>query len=187
MLQKRNARVFAATLVSIIAAGAILRVLGNHPPEAGAFSLSGYYQLDSTEDTISSRADQFAGRWNRIEVYCEQLCQRKVSEFKTLGPGGDLDNICCHFIVFSRLASPDGAVAATESWQRQLSIAPDRIGGGNERTIRICVAVDDMLGRPTDSQIKRTEAVVEALGRKFDIPAWAIHYPDNWWLGCLNY
>ena len=186
MLQKRNARVFAATLISIIAVGAILRVLGNNPPAAGAFSLSGYYQFDPAEDTISSRADQFVGRWNKVEVCCEQLDKRRVNEFKTFGGGGDIGNICCHFVVFSRLASPDGAVAATENWQRQLSIAPDRVDGGNERTIRICVAVDENLGRPTDSQIKRTEAVVEALGRKFDIPASAIDYPENWWLGSLN-
>jgi len=186
MLPKRNARVFAATLISIIAAGTILRVLGSNPPAAGAFSLSGYYQLDSAEDIITSRAGQFAGRWSKIEVCCQQLSQHRVSRFETFGGDGDLGSNCCHFIVFSTLASPDGAVAATENWQRQLSIAPDRVGGGNERTIRICVAVDDRLGRPTDSQIKRTEAIVEALGRKFDIPAWAIDYPPNWWLGSLN-
>ncbi len=185
MVQKRNARVFAATLVSIIATGAILRVLGSNPPAAGAFSLSGYYQLDTAEDAISSRADQFVGRWNKIVIYCDRLDERRVSEFKTLG-GGNPGSTCCHFVVFSSLASSDGEVEATENWQRQLSIAPDRIGGGNERTIRICVAVDAKLGRPTDSQIKRAEAVVEALSRKFDIPAWAIEYPDNWWLGSLN-
>jgi hypothetical protein len=34
--------------------------------------------------------------------------------------------------------------------------------------------------RPTDFQIKRTEALVEGLSRKFDIRPESIHYPDNW-------
>jgi len=34
--------------------------------------------------------------------------------------------------------------------------------------------------RPTDFQIKRTEALVEELSRKFNIRPESIHYPDNW-------
>ncbi|MHC4175850.1 MAG: hypothetical protein ACYS9C_18665 [Planctomycetota bacterium] len=34
--------------------------------------------------------------------------------------------------------------------------------------------------RPTDFQIKRTEALVERLSRKFNIRPESIHYPDNW-------
>ena len=171
MLQKRNARVFAATIASIIVGGLILRILGGNPPATGAFSLSGYYKREPAEDAISSRAEQFVGRWNRIEIYCGQ----------TFGNASD-----CHFIVCSRPAAEDGQAAATENWKRQLSIAPDKAGGAHERTIRICVAADGRRCWPTDSQIKRTEAVVEALSRKFDIPASAIDYPHNWWLAGLS-
>ena len=176
MVEKRNARVFGATVAAIVVGGALLRLLGGNPPAAGAFSLSGYYQLESAEDAISSRAEQFIGRWHRIEVYCGDA----------FAVPDDPAGPCCHFVVFSRSASEDGEAAATENWQRQLSIAPNQTWTGTERTIRICVSVDGTIGRPTDSQIKKTEAVVEALSRRFDIPTSAIDYPANWWLGSLK-
>jgi hypothetical protein len=51
---------------------------------------------------------------------------------------------------------------------------------GNKRTIYISVMADDKATRPTDFQIKRTEALVEGLSRKFNIRPESIHYPDNW-------
>ena len=72
---------------------------------------------------------------------------------------------------------------------------------GSEQTIYICVIADDKVtrpvrnstmgniiqkgkitngARPTDFQIKRTEALVEGLSRKFNIRPEYIHYPDNW-------
>ncbi len=78
----------------------------------------------------------------------------------------------------------------------------------SEQTIYICVIADDKVtrpvrnlsddsqdstmgniiqkgkitngARPTDFQIKRTEALVEGLSRKFNIRPESIHYPDNW-------
>ena len=51
---------------------------------------------------------------------------------------------------------------------------------GTDQTIRICIIADNKTTRPTDFQIKRTQALIEALYRKFDIPADAIYYPKDW-------
>jgi hypothetical protein len=50
----------------------------------------------------------------------------------------------------------------------------------SKQTIYIGVIADDEATQPTDLQIRRTEALVEALSRKFNIRPESIHYPDNW-------
>ncbi len=110
----------------------------------------------------------------------------------------------CHFVICNGRIGHDGQILPTEIWQRQrsphqlnqsgLSQTGGRrrcIGGGqlvldktptgrSEQTIYIGVIADDEAIRPTDFQIRRTEALVEALSRKFDIRPESIHYPDNW-------
>ena len=49
-----------------------------------------------------------------------------------------------------------------------------------DQTIYICVIADDEAAPPTDFQIKRTEALVEVLCRKFDIQPDSIRYSDDW-------
>jgi len=110
----------------------------------------------------------------------------------------------CHFVICNGRIGHDGQILPTEDWQRQRS--PHQlhqsglaqtggrrrcIGGGqlvlgktpthrSEQTIYIGVIADDEAIRPTDFQIRRTEALVEGLSRKFNIRPESIHYPDNW-------
>jgi len=50
----------------------------------------------------------------------------------------------------------------------------------NDQTIYICVIANDKAASPTDFQIRRTEALVEGLCRKFNIQPESIQYPDDW-------
>ncbi len=112
----------------------------------------------------------------------------------------------CHFIVCNGSIGHDGQILSTEIWQRQcpphqLHQSGHSQTGRSEQTIYICVIADDKVtrpvrnstmgniiqkgkisngARPTDFQIKRTEALVEGLSRKFNIRPESIHYPDNW-------
>ncbi len=108
----------------------------------------------------------------------------------------------CHFVVCNGSIGHDGQILPTEIWQRQCpphqlyqcgqsqtGDSQRSIGGGqlvrsktptSEQTIYIRVIADDKVTRPTDFQIKRTEALVEGLSRKFNIRPESIHYPDNW-------
>jgi len=56
----------------------------------------------------------------------------------------------------------------------------ERLINYSRQTIRICVIVDDKAKIPTDFQIRRTEALVEVLCRKFDIQPESNRYPDDW-------
>lgn len=176
----REAKIFAALLVSMTAGAIALMVLGNNPPSAGAFCLSRYYHLDPIEEVISSRAAQSPRSWNCIEIYHSATKAGNVEQLVSLSGLACPEDINCHFVVCNGLGGDDGQIQPTEKWQRQWSIIPGQTWHGNRQTIRICIIADGKTARPTDFQIKRLEALVEQLQRKFDIQPDAIYYPTNW-------
>jgi len=178
--QYRSAKVLSAALISVIIGAVILQTLGSSPPSAGAFSLSDYYRLEPIEEVISSRAAQLPWRWNRIKIYHSSPKAHNIDQPAPPSALTSPEDIDCHFVVCNGPAGNDGQIQSTEIWQRQLSITHSQTWGGSEKTIRICVIVDSKIIRPTDFQIKRAEALVEALSRKFNIQSASINYTESW-------
>ncbi len=178
-IPSREAKIFAALLISMTTGAIALMVLGNNPPPAGAFCLSRYYHLDPVEKAISSRVAQLPSRWNSIEIYYSATKAGNVEQLVSLSGLACPEDINCHFVVCNGLGGSDGQIQPTEKWQRQWSIIPDRTWHGSRQTIRICIIADGKTARPTDFQIKRTEALVEALRRKFNIQPEHIYYPND--------
>ena len=176
----RQAKIFAVLLISMTAGAIALMVLGNNPPTAGAFCLSRYYRLDPVEEVISLRVAQSANRWNFVEIYYSGTKAGNVEQLVSLGGLACPEDINCHFVVCNGLGGGDGQIQPTEKWQRQWSIIPGQTWYGSGQTIRICVIADGKDTCPTDSQRKRTEALVEQLQRKFDIQRDCIYYPNDW-------
>jgi len=73
-------------------------------------------------------------------------------------------------------ATSGGALSDRSKYQRPTDFCETP----TDQTIYICVIADDEAAPPTDFQIKRTEALVEVLCRKFDIQPESIRYPDDW-------
>jgi len=172
--QSRDAKVLAALLTSITATVIILMALGNNPPPAGAFCLSRYYHLSPIEKVISARSAQFSQSWDRIEIY---YCGTPFLLAQ--------ESSGCHFVVCNGIAGYDGQIQPTEKWQKQCSIIPAShpqavLEAATNHTIRICVPAGSKTSRPSDVQIKRVEALVEALHRNFNIKPEAICYPEDW-------
>jgi hypothetical protein len=90
------------------------------------------------------------------------------------------EDINYHFCICNGLGGGDGQIQKTEKWHRQWSIVPGRTWYGSSQTIRICVIADGTTVHPTDCQIKRAEALVEGLCRKFDISPESIYCPGDW-------
>lgn len=98
----------------------------------------------------------------------------------------------------SILARPsrDRSVIPRENWNGEPLLPATSVGALSDRskyqrptyfcetptdqTIYICVIADDEAVLPTDLQIRRAEALVEVLCRKFDIQPESIWYPDDW-------
>jgi hypothetical protein len=179
--QPRVAKVLVALLISMTTGAVVLMALGNNPPSAGPFCLSSYYRLDPVEKAIVSRAAQTPTRWSSIEVYCSGTKAGNVEQLASLSGLASPEDINCHFCLCNGLGGGDGQIQPTEKWQRQWSIIPGPTWYGSSQTIRICVIADGKTSHPTDSQIKRTGALVEGLCRKFHVVPESVYYPNNWW------
>ena len=178
--QPRVVKVLAALLVSMTTGAIVLMALGNNPPSAGPFELSSYYSLDPVKKAILSQAAQSSGRWNSIEIYYSGTKAGNIEQLASLSGLASPEDINCHFVVCNGLGGNDGQIQSTEKWQKQWSLIPGRTWYGNGQTIRVCIIADGQTCRPTDSQIKRIQALVEVLSRKFDIQPEYIYYPSNW-------
>lgn len=179
MSQSRSTKVLTAGLISIGILAVVLKILGNNPPPAGAFSLSEYYHLAPIEKVISSNIARTSRHWNSIEISYINTKPIVINKQSSRSDLVNYDVLNYHFIVWNGLIGGNGQIQSTEKWQRQLSITPGRKWYGSEQTIHIGVMADDKITYPTDFQIKRTEALVEALSRRFDIQSESIYYPDN--------
>ena len=176
----RNTKVFVITLISIAIGAVILKTLGDNPPLAGAFSLSEYYGLAPVEKVISSDIAQSDSRWNRIEIGYSGTKSGNIKQLASLNGLANPEDINYHFVVCNGLGSDDGQIEPTEKWKRQWSVTPAQTMYASEQTIHICVIANIKIERPTDIQIKRTEALAEELSRKFNINSTSIYYPNNW-------
>jgi len=178
--QPRVAKVLAALLISMTTGAIVLMALSNDPPSAGPFCLSSYYRLDPVEKAITSRGAQSPNRWNCIEIYYSDTKAGNIEQLASLNGLARPEDINCHFVVCNGLGADDGQIQSTEKWQRQWSIIPGKTWYGSGQTIRICIIADGKSSAPTDFQIKRTEALIEALRLKFDIQPENIYYPGDW-------
>ncbi len=177
--QPRVAKVLAVLMISMTTTAIVLMALGKEPPSAGPFCLSSYYHLDPVEKVISSRAAQSPDRWNCIEIYYSATKAGNIEQLASLSGLASPEDINCHCCLCNGLGGDDGQIQPTEKWQRQWSIIPGRTWYGSGQTIRICIIADSETARPTNLQIKRTEALVEALRRKFNIQPEYIYYPND--------
>ena len=179
-VEVREAKVFAALLVSMTIGVIVLMALGNNPPSAGAFCLSGYYCLEPVGKAVAFQASQARNRWNCIEIYYSNTKAGNIEQLASLNGLAGPEDINCHFVICNGLGGNDGQIQPTEKWQRQWSIIPGKTWYGNGQTIRICIIADGKSSAPTNFQVKRVEELVEELCRRFDIQAQHIYYPNNW-------
>ncbi len=179
--QPRVAKVLAMLLISMTGGAILLMALGNNPPSAGPFCLSSYYCLNPVEEVIVSQAAQHRNRWNCIEVYYSGTKAGNIEQLTSLSGLASPEDINCHFVICNGLGGNDGQIQPTEKWKRQWSIIPNQAWYGSSQTIRICIVADPtQITRPTDSQTKRAEALIESLRRNFDIDPDTIYFPSDW-------
>jgi len=171
--QPRVVKVLGALLVSMTVGAFVLMALGNNPPAGGAFCLASYYRLNSVDQVIQSRACQAPQRWNSIEIYFSGTKRGSLQQ-----PAGAVD-MSCHFVICNGLGGEDGEIQASDQWQKQWSIQPGRTWQGSDKTIRVCLIGDGIDPLPTNYQLKRLEALLEALCRKFGIPTTAVYLPQD--------
>lgn len=191
--QSRQTTVLVALCASMIIGGAILSALNRRPLSASAFCLSSYYRLTPVEESVSQRSTLHAGRWTRIEIFhsndgAPHSRTMRDSDKPAKQPNSSRGRMAdehanCHFVVCSGHGGNDGQIRSTDNWHCQLSarrLRPSHTEptGDDERTIYICIATNSEGTAPSDFQIRRTEALVEELCRRFDIQPEAVLYSN---------
>ncbi len=171
--QPRVVKVLAALLISMTVGAFVLMALGNNPPSGGPFCLAVYLRLDSIDHVIQSKACQAPHRWNSVEIYFSGTKGGSLQQ-----PAGAVD-MNCHFLICNGNGGGDGEIQASDLWQKQWSIRPGRTWQGSDKTIRVCLIGNGVDTMPTNYQLKRLEALLEALSRKFSIPADTIYLPSD--------
>ena len=177
--QPRVAKVLAALLVSMTAGAIVLMVLGSNPPSGGPFSLSTYYRLTSVDHVMRSRECQAPDRWNSIEIFFSGTKSGSLTQLAAMHGSAGAAELNCHFVICNGNGASDGEIQATEKWQKQWSSRPNATWQGSERTIRICLVGDGVSVAATNYQLKRLEMLLEALCRKFHIPAESVYLPKD--------
>ena len=177
--QPRVVKVLAALLISMTVGAVVLMALGNNPPSAGPFCLSTYYRLDSIDHALRSRAGQSIERWNSIEICFSDTQGGNIGRLAAARGLRNAADLNCHFVVCNGSGASDGEIQTTESWQRQRSVRRGPTGLGDDQTICICLIGNGVSALPTDYQLKRLEMLLDALCRRFDIPADDVYLPRD--------
>jgi len=177
--QPRVVKVLAALLISMTAGAVVLMALGNNPPSAGPFCLSTYYRLDSVDHALRSQASQSPDGWDSIEIFFSGTQGGNIERLAEAHGLRDAVKINCHFVLCNGVGAGDGEIQPTASWQAQRPVRRGTIGPGGQRTIRICLTGDGVSALPTDYQLKRLEALLEVLCRRFNIASDAVYLPRD--------
>jgi hypothetical protein len=185
LVQSREAKVFVALAISMTVGVIILHALGNNPPSAGAFCLSRYTRLVSTDEAILTPAAQPTGVWKNIEIYYSKTTSGNIQQLAFLNGLADPEDINCHYVICNGHGGGDGQIKPTQKWRTQQPVTrswlnPEPQDKSTGQTIFICVIADKDTALPTKRQIKMTAALVKGLCRKFNIKPDSIRYPAEW-------
>lgn len=165
-------------LLSMTAGAAVLMLLGNNPPSAGAFCLSSYYMLATTDKLINSSVPQAMDRWSRIEIcYSGTSWGNRELLAKAMGLSSP-DLLPYHFVVCNGIGGQDGQILPTAAWDLQRSVL-DKSARPKIGTITICIIADCKAAYPTDTQIKRVDCLVDALCKRFHISSSRVYQPSD--------
>ena len=158
----------------------MLMALDNQSISAGAFSLASYSSLGSISSVTHTRQASNVDRWDKIEVFYSNSKGGDLAQIASLAGLTNSDDLNFHFLICNNLGGLDGQIQTTEKWLNQWSALPAAGWYGSSKTIRICVVGEKKTGA-SDYQISRTEELIEALTRKFEITA-KIDHPAGWQL-----
>ena len=173
-VRNRNIAVFFSLVASMTIGALVLMALDHNGPSAGAYSLSSYLRLDPVEKVVKNTIQTTPVQWGRIEVVYSQTSGGNAEELALLtglADGGPSD---FHFVVCNGNGGSDGQIQAGQLWQTQKTCK------GKTETVRVCVISDKKSDAVTDSQLQRTNALVESLSRTFDVGSRNIRYPLDW-------
>ncbi|MBN1788705.1 MAG: N-acetylmuramoyl-L-alanine amidase [Sedimentisphaerales bacterium] len=179
--QPRAAKIFISLVVAMTLGAAVLMALDHQSISAGVFSLASYSSLGPISDVIATKEVTARERWDKIEVFYSNSRGGNIKQLASLNGLTSEEDVNFHFLVCNHLGAIDGQIQPTTKWLNQWSALPGGVWYGSSTTIRICV-ISEGKSPASDYQVNRTEELVQALSRKFNITQKNIEYPKDWQL-----
>lgn len=170
--QNRTVAVLFALLAAMTGGAIVLMSLDNYAPSAAAYSLSSYLRLDPVEAVVKDGLTVIPAHWSGIEVFYSQTQSGNARELPLLA-GLSGGQSAFHFVICNGAGGDNGVIQVAPQWHQQAAF-------GTAATIRICIVGDGQRTPATNSQIQRTNALIETLSRSFNIGPRQIQYPGNW-------
>jgi len=180
--QPREAKILICLVVSMTAVAALLMALSSQSISAGAFSLASYSSLGSISSVTETRQATKADRWDKIEVFYSNTKGGDLDQLASLNGLTSPEDLNFHFLVCNNLGALDGQIQSTEKWLNQWSALQGKAWYGSSSTIRICVVGEGKRTPASDYQVSRTQELIDALGRKYNIKPSSVSYPAGWQL-----
>jgi hypothetical protein len=169
--QTRTAVVLVALVASMTLGSLVLLALDQSSLTGSAYSLSSYLRLDTVEEAALRPIAAAAANWSRVEVYYSRTTAGSVADLALVSHLRGTDRGDFHFVIGNGRGADDGQIQCTTAWKNQQSAAG---------IIRICIVADPYESPVTDSQVRRTDALVDTLCRTFGINAQALRFPADW-------
>ena len=179
--QARTTKVLLSLVASMTLGAVVLMALDTQKLSGGAFSLASYTHLNPVGDVASRLGTTKTMSWNGVQVYYSRTDSGNIEQLAN-SAGLSTADADFHFVIGNGSGLVDGTIEATEKWRRQRPCLGGQYQQNSVTKIRICIIADGIKAVPTDSQTKRTAALVGLLARKFDISSTKITYPVNWQL-----
>jgi len=182
--QPRAAKILISLVASMTVGATILMTLDHQSISAGAFSLASYSSLGSVADVITAKEPTKSDRWNKIEIFYSNTKGGDLKQLASLSGLTNADDLNFHFLVCNSLGAvngQDGQIQSTEKWLNQWSALQGGVWYGSSAAIRICI-IGETNKTASDYQISRTEELIDALSRRFNITPANITYPQDWQL-----
>jgi hypothetical protein len=161
---------------------ALLMALSNKSISAGAFSLASYSSLGAISSVTGTHQATSADRWDRIEVFYSNTKGGDLKQLASINGLTSPEDLNFHFLICNNLGALDGQIQPTEKWLNQWSALQGKAWYGSSKTIRICVVGEGKKTPASDYQISRTQELIDALARKFDVERSNVSYPAGWQL-----
>lgn len=172
--RNRSVTVLFSLIASMTVGALVLMALDGPVPITGPFSLSSYLRLNAAEDAVKNTVTERMGSWNTVHIYYSRTTGGSADELALLTDLATGTKSQFHFAIGNGNGAEDGAIQAGQYWKLQ------RLCQGQNGVVRICVISEGGTGSTTDSQLRRTNALVESLVRTFDISPRNVRYPANW-------
>lgn len=166
--------------MSMTVGAIVLMALDKESISAGPFSLASYTNLDPVEEAARRVSTLNIHEWEKIEVSYSKTESGNIASLAGAEELATTEDVNFHFVICNGEGGMDGLIETAKRWQMQRPCLPGKDWYGNGETIRICLIADGIGQMPTDCQIQRTTALIDALSRDFNLSAERIAYPNDW-------